>query len=226
MPNQSNIKKESYLVKVLKKQKNYPPKLKYDPNQKITLPFLVVPYDENDTGIRPLTPIPQLHYPNPPVGSYMSDLNKYYFQSKAIEIEKVTIAENTKYKIKCKIKNLGSFACYGGMAIFYSIGDMDFKDVALPSFIPSFGTTIPSTILGTTRFTIHQHSEIEIECPELLETDYLKTTKGIVVHIFDPFVDSLPQNKRFDAFNDRHVGRVDFYQNINLNDIHITHPIP
>jgi hypothetical protein len=150
----------------------------YNDNHKAITPFLVIPTTETDSGLRPQPP-------------------EMAFHSKGIWIEKI----GGQYRIKCRIRNMGAFPAYGGMADFFVNQPAVFTSVA------GSNATLPS--LGHTGFSLIQGQEIVITCPNLwgpgIGNDI---TSSVVVHVYDLFTDKIIS--RFDAQNDRHAGRHDF----------------
>lgn len=68
-----------------------------------------------------------------------------------------------------------------------------------------------------TGFSLVQGRETVITCPKLWEPKTAdEITASIVVHVYDPFTDKIIS--RFDARNDRHVGRHDFKSDLYVRD--------
>ncbi len=185
----------------LKERGLWPPRLhKQDDNgnhrEKVTTPFLVIPATPPDIGLRPLP-------------------NSTAFHSKGIWLEDMagivvtTPVVGGKYIIKCRIRNNGAVPSYGGLADFF---------VNKPSaFVAAAGTTVSLPALGHTGFFIKQGEEKIIPCPKPWQPGSAEElTHAIVVHAFDPFTDNI--TLRYDAKNDRHVGRHDNTADLYVRD--------
>jgi hypothetical protein len=164
--------------------------------EKVTTPFIVIPATPADMGLRPLP-------------------NSTAFHSKGIWLQDMMGAVVTtpvvggKYIIKCRIRNNGAVPAYGGLADFF---------VNKPSaFAAAAGTTTSLPALGHTGFFIKQGEEKVISCPKPWQpASAAELTHAIVVHAFDPFTDNI--TKRYDAKNDRHVGRHDNSADLYVRD--------
>jgi hypothetical protein len=191
-------------VAPLKERGLYPPRLhnKQDPNNNdnkhVTTPYLVIPVASGDNGAR--TAIP----------------NSLVFHSKGIWIENLAGSVITtpivggEYRIKCKIVNLGAFPAYGGLANFFINTPATFNAAA--------GTSAILPALGNTGFSLPQGREITITCPNSWKpTTPADVASSIVVHVYDPFTGDTVTS-RFDARNDRHVGRHDFTSDFYVRD--------
>ncbi len=179
----------------------WPPRLhdRKDTNnddRKATTPFLLIPTTATDDGLRP-QPI------------------SITFHSKGIWLENIGGAVVTApvvgghYRIKCRIRNMGAFPAYGGLADFFVNKPTVFTGVA------GSNTTLPA--LGHTGFSLIQGQETVITCPNLwqpMTADDL--TASLVAHVYDLFADKI--SSRFDAQNDRHVGRHDFKSDLYVRD--------
>jgi hypothetical protein len=190
-------------VAPLKERGLWPPPLR-DPNdpthdhRKTATPFLVIPVSVTppDSGARPQP-------------------NSKSFHSKGIWIEDAGGAMVTapvvggQYRIKCRLRNLGAFPAYGGMADFFINTPAAFTAAA------GTATTLPS--LGHTGFSLLMGQDTVIACPNLWQpATPADLASSIVVHAYDPFADNLVS--RFDARNDRHVGRHDFTPDLYVRD--------
>jgi hypothetical protein len=165
-------------------------------DRKATTPFLVIPTTLADNGLRPQP-------------------NSITFHSKGVWIEDLGGTVVTapvlggEYRTKCRIRNMGAFPAYGGMADFFVNTPTVFTSVA------GSNATLPS--LGHTGFSLIQGQEMVITCPNLWKpatTDDL--ISSMVVHVYDLFADKI--SSRFDARNDRHVGRHDFSPDLYVRD--------
>lgn len=187
----------------LKAKGIWPPRLRdrKDDNHdhpKATTPFLVIPVSvaPADTGSRPQS-------------------NSKAFHSKGIWIEDLpgtmvtTPVVGGLYRIKCRVRNLGAFPAYGGLADFFVNTPGAFTAAA------GTGGTLPS--IGHTGFSVAQGQEIVISCPNIWRPASAgELASSIVVHAYDPFADNL--TSRFDARNDRHVGRHDLTPDVYVRD--------
>jgi hypothetical protein len=188
-------------VAELKDRGLWPPKLRDTSNDNggvTATPFLVIPTTNapQDNGERPQP-------------------NSKAFHSMAIWIEDpggtttVGPVVGVSYQIKCRIRNLGAFPAYGGMADFF---------VNTPAaFTAAAGTTAALPAIGHTGFSLLQGQETVIACPALwTPATPADLASGIVVHAYDPFADNLIS--RFNARDDRHVGRHDFTPDLYVRD--------
>ena len=189
-------------VAQLKERGLWPPRLhdrdKVNRDRKTATPYLVVPTTvfPSDNGSRP--------QPNSKV-----------FHSQGVWIEDAggtlvtTPAVGGSYRIKCRVRNLGAFPAYSGLADFFVNKPAVFTAVA------GSAVTLPS--LGHTGFTLGQGQEAVITCPNLWQpATAADAAASIVVHAYDPLTDGLVY--RFDARKDRHVGRHDFTPDVYVRD--------
>jgi len=188
-------------VERLKERGLWPPRLhdrkdNKNDDHKTTTPFLVIPTTPADSGLRPQP-------------------NSLAFHSKGVWIEDIggtvvtTPSVGGQYRIKCRIRNMGAFPAYGGMADFF---------VNKPSvFIAAAGTSATLPALGHTGFSLLQGQETVIACPNLWQPATAdELAFSVVVHVYDPFTDQI--SSRFDARNDRHVGRHDLTPDLYVRD--------
>ena len=163
---------------------------------KTATPFLVVPSTLTDIGLRPLP-------------------NSQAFHSQSVWIEELggTVVTspvvNGRYRIKCRVRNYGAFPAYGGMVDFY---------INRPSvFSAAAASPISLRTLGQAGFSLLQGAEKIIECPNVWKVETPDDLSlSILVHVYDPFADTL--TNRFDARNDRHVGRHDLAADLYVRD--------
>lgn len=189
-------------VAPLKDRGLWPPRLhdrkNRDDHRKTTTPFLVIPttITPADSGVRPQP-------------------NSKTFHSKGIWLEDpvgtvvATPVVGGQYRIKCRVRNLGAFPAYGGVADFFVNKPAAFTTAA------GSAATLPS--IGHTGFSLLMSQETVISCPNLWKPATAdELTSGVVVHAYDPFADNIIS--RFDARNDRHVGRHDFTPDLYVRD--------
>jgi len=114
-----------------------------------------------------------------------------------------------EYRIRCRIRNLGAFPAYGGLADFF---------VNTPeAFTTAAGTSAALPAIGHTGFSLLQGQEAVISCPNTWKpATAADLASSILVHGYDLFTDNL--TGRFDARNDRHVGRHDLSPDVYVRD--------
>jgi hypothetical protein len=182
----------------------WPPKLRgrdERPNHdsRAATPFLIIPATLSpiDMGSRPLPNSTAFHTQ----GVWLED------SQSGLVATIPTIGR--KYRVKCRVRNIGAFPAYAGLADFFV------SDVATVMAAVGTNATLPS--LGHIGFSLVQGQELELQCPNLWEprspTDLAST---IIVHAYDIMSDNLV--RRFDARNDRHVGRLDLLPDIYVRD--------
>lgn len=185
----------------LKERGMWPPRLHNDKDNghrdgKVTTPYLLIPLSNGDTGQRPQP-------------------NSLMFHSKGIWLEDTagnatdSPVIGASYKVKCRIRNLGAAASYGGLADFF---------VNTPEAIEhAAATNTPLTALGHTGFSVMQGQDVVLTCPKPWQPSTAdELLHSIIVHAYDPFADTIMH--RFDAAHDRHVGRHDLITDFYVRD--------
>jgi hypothetical protein len=160
-----------------------------DPKRPVLSPYIVLRAAAGDQGARPLLDDQQVHY-NESVQILDSAGNS------------VTVPESGKsYRLTCRVTNLGNLGAFGGIAEFY---------IAAPATIDSLASMSKpvSAASGYEGFTAGPGETVTVVSRRVWTpaTDQ-EAMSTIVVHAHDPFNDLI--QKRFDARNDRHVGRRD-----------------
>lgn len=167
------------------------PRKPRDPKRPVLSPYLVLQATAADHGARPLPNDQQVHYNDSvqildPAGNSVT----------------VPVA-GTSYKLACRITNLGNLGAFGGIAEFYV--------VAPPATVDALASTSKPVLAaaGYEGFTAKPGDTVTVTSRNAWtpHTDLAATTSTIVVHAYDPFNDAIKM--RFDARNDRHVGRRD-----------------
>lgn len=188
-------------TKDLKERGLYPPRLHGrkdhgNDNKPTATPFLVIPATSTDNGTRPLP-------------------NSQAFHAAGIWIEDnlgnvvATPTVGNTYFIKCRVINLGAFASYGGLIDFYLHDPATYNALA--------GTNASLPAFGRSGFSVLPGNFVDVKCPTAWQPasdDNLK--KSILVQAFDPFTDMW--TSKFDARNDRHVGRHDLTSDFYVRD--------
>jgi hypothetical protein len=164
----------------------------------VTTPFLVIPSGPTDNGARPKPDSLVFHS----ASVWIEDVHAPGI------IVAVPVAGN-EYLVKCRIINLGATGSYGGLADFY---------VNTPAtFNANAGTNNPLPALGHTGFSVLQGQMVTIACPHTWKpVSQADLQNSIVVHAYDLFADII--TSRYDARNDRHVGRHDFTSDFYVRD--------
>jgi hypothetical protein len=159
------------------------------PRRAALTPFLVLKAATGDNGARPL----------------MNDQEAFYNENvQILDVfgGKVTVLEKGKsYTLTCQVTNLGNLGAFGGIAEFY---------IAHPAVVDGLAS-MPKPILaarGYEGFTVNPGQTVTVTARRVWTpaTDQ-EAISTIVVHAHDTFTD--PVTRRFDARNDRHVGRRD-----------------
>jgi|GEM_PF-4189175 len=185
----------------LKERGLWPPRL-HDPNhpkerQKTVTPYLVIPTTPADDGLRPQPNSKAFHS----LGIWLED-------STTSAVVNAPVVGG-RYRIKCRVRNMGAFPSYGGLADFFV------NTVAAFDAAADTGATLPS--IGHTGFSVKQGREVVLTCPGLLvPANSSDLVASIIVHAYDPFADNIIH--RFDARNDRHVGRHDLAPDLYVRD--------
>lgn len=159
-------------------------------------PFLVIPATPADEGGRPLPNSAAFHSQ----GVWLEDA-----AGTQVEIP----AAGGQYRIRCRVRNNGALAAYGALADFFVNSPEAFTAAA------GVGGSLPA--LGHTGFTLRPGQERILTCPALWQpASATELNYALVVQVFDPFTDNL--TRRFDARNDRHVGRHDTTADLYVRD--------
>lgn len=179
-------------VDKLKERGLWPPKRDKESqgtaHQPTTTPFVVVPAVPFDPGLRPISDDQVLYNQNleilDPLGHPV-----------------LMPAAGTTYRIRASVTNSGGCGAFGGLAEFYvaPAAAID-RAVAVP------GTTLKA--LGYAGFSAVPGATVHLDCPNAW-TPSNDTEAGytVVVQAYDAFLDLV--TRRFDARQDRHVGRRD-----------------
>lgn len=159
-------------------------------------PFLIIPAYTGDNGARPLPNSLALHSPSIWIEDTIGNIIS-------------TPVAGGNYVIKCRVINIGAFASYGGLINFY---------VEKPGLLNGLvGTNTSIQPFGSGGFSLLPGIAIDIRCPRLwnplTENDL---ARGILVQAFD-FIKDMYTSK-FDARNDRHIGRHDFTSDFYVRD--------
>lgn len=189
-------------AKDLKEKGLWPPRLHdrkdHNNNDKkpTATPFLIIPASTTDNGTRPLPNSEVFHSPS------------IWLEDTLGNMIATPVVGNT-YFIKCRIINLGAFASYGGLVDFYLEKPSVFNALA--------GTTGSLPAFGRSGFSILPGNYIDIKCPTAWNpVNQTDLEVGILVQAFDPFTDMW--TSKFDARNDRHVGRHDLTSDFYVRD--------
>jgi hypothetical protein len=183
-------------VDKLKERNAWPPKGAKDgpgsQRQPATTPFVVVPAIPYDSGLRPISDDQTLYNQNLEILDGLG--------------HPVLIpAAGTTYRIRASVTNRGGCGAFGGLAEFY---------VAPPATI-DHAAAVPGTTLkalGYVGFAAMPGATMALDCPNpWTPANDAEAGYTIVVQAYDAFLDGV--TNRFNARQDRHVGRRDHIPN-------------
>jgi hypothetical protein len=153
-----------------------------------TTPYVVVPTGPGDVGSRPIPDQQAL---------YNASVQVVDGAGNAV----LSPVSGRTYRLRCRVINRGGAGAFGGVAEFY---------VAPPWVIDNAAST-PGSLLpakGYAGFSAIAGGSVVVECPNpWTPVNDTEAASSVVVHAFDTFVDRVV--RRFDARQDRHVGRRD-----------------
>lgn len=159
------------------------------PRRAVMTPYIVLQATAGDKGARPL----------------INDQEAFYNESVQILDTlggKVTVPEKGKsYTLACQVTNLGNLGAFGGIVEFH---------IAPPAVVDGLAS-MPKPLnaaSGYEGFTANPGATVTVTSRRVWTpaTDQ-EAMSTLVVHAHDTFSD--PVARRFDARNDRHVGRRD-----------------
>jgi hypothetical protein len=180
----------------LKERNQWPPKSGKDTpgttQGPVTTPYLVVPAMPFDPGLRPISDDQVLYNQNLEI---LDGLGHPVLLPVA----------GTTYRIRASVNNRGGCGAFGGIAEFYVAPAATIDHAAA---VP--GTTLKA--LGYTGFTALPGATVSLNCPNAwTPANDAEATYTLVVQAYDAFLDLVTH--RFDARQDRHVGRRDHIPN-------------
>jgi hypothetical protein len=152
-------------------------------------PFVLIPAVAGDNGARPIADQEALY------NASVQILN-------ATGNPVLTPTKGSTYSLRCIVSNRGGAGAFGGMAEFYVA-----PAATLDAVAGSASALLP--LKGLTGFSAMPGATVAVTCPKpwVPVTDD-EAASSILVQAYDAFVDKVVL--RFDARQDRHVGRRDF----------------
>jgi len=190
-------------TKELKERGLWPPRLhsgrdkdQHRDGKPTATPFLVIRANLSDNGSRPVPGSQAFHSPAIGIEDNLGNVI-------------ATPTKGNTYFFKCRVVNLGAFASYGGIIDFYLQPPSVYNAVA--------GTNASLPAFGRSGFTVLPGNFVDIKCPTpwTPQSDE-ELANSILVQAFDPFTDIW--TSKFDARNDRHVGRHDLTSDFYVRD--------
>jgi hypothetical protein len=185
-----------HYVDKLKERGQWPPKrAKYGTDGQrgpTTIPFLVVPAMAFDPGLRPISDDQALYNQNlqilDPLGHPV-----------------LAPVAGTTYRIRASVTNRGGCGAFGGLAEFH----------IAPAATIDHAAAVPGTTfraLGYAGFSAAPGATVNVDCPNpWTPANAAEANNSVVVQAYDAFLDLVAH--RFDARQDRHIGRRDHIPN-------------
>lgn len=154
-------------------------------------PYLVIPFDSNDTGARPLA--------QPVRRSQGVEL----IDSAGNVVTGPIVRVGVTYRLRATIRNLGATASYAGLCDFYLLPRTVANTAAT---IAAFGLASGPRSQARTGFVVRAGQMTTVESPNTwTPANKLESEFKVLVHAYDLLLD--PLGVPFDWINNRHVAR-------------------